>query len=968
MATRFEASAGLPTHAKAGCCVSPWHRHRGASAFSCGLLAAVLGASCTPGTQPPPDEEKTYAWAKVAETPGSALTAISGTSANNVYAVGADDTTGPIVLHWDGSDWTRLQTGVRGDLWWVFAVDDVVFMSGANSNILKYDGEFERMSTPGLGKYVVYGIWGSSATNVYAVGAVTGRNGFIWHYDGTAWTALDAPGGLPQDDNHDIPQFLKVWGTAADDVWVVGQNGVLLRGNAADGFQVVPTDSDSLLFTVHGIANRVVAVGVETDGVLLDVESGVTQVSVPGSQLLQGVWIMPNGKLWTCGAQGDIYRETSNGLVKQDTGFEGAVQSLHAVWVDEDEGVWAVGGSVLSPPLANGELIYGHPTKAAPTAVRIESPTATVDTSCPAAAIDPEPTRSIARRWNEQLLNSIRRDTPRPTVHARNLFHFSAAVWDAWAAYDDTATGYLVREKLTADDVQAAREEAISYAAYRLLSHRYSAAVGGAVSTSCYSSFMDVLGYDVNNTSTEGDSPAALGNRIGQAYIDGYANDGSNEANNYADPDAYSPTEPKLTVDQVGSNTTDPTKWQQLILAEAVTQNGIPEGSGVQGYIGAHWRDVTPFAITRPAEGGLYFDVPAPTTLDDELVEATVELVVKSSGMDPNDDTMIDISPGAIGNNPLGTNDGTGYDVNPATGLPYEPELVRLGDFSRVLAEFWADGPASETPPGHWNTVANDVADSAGFERRLFGTGDELDALSWDVHMYFALNGAVHDAAIAAWEQKREFLTARPITLIRTLGALGQRTNPDGPSYNPNGLPLVDDVIEVITDESSAPGQRHAHLRRYIGEVAVRSWRGEPGDRKGEVSGVGWLRATEWIPYQRRTFVTPAFPGFVSGHSTFSRSAAEVITEITGSAYFPGGIGGYSFDPGWLTFEKGPSASIELRWATYYDAADQAGQSRLWGGIHVRQDDFNGRIMGSQIGAQAIELANEYFTGTISEE
>jgi hypothetical protein len=290
--------------------------------------------------------------------------------------------------------------------------------------------------------------------------------------------------------------------------------------------------------------------------------------------------------------------------------------------------------------------------------------------------------------------------------------------------------------------------------------------------------------------------------------------------------------------------------------------------------------------------------------------------------------------------------------------------MVRRGDFTRVLAEFWADGPASETPPGHWNTVANHLSDYPNFERRLFGSGELLDPLSWDVHVYLALNGAVHDAAIAAWELKRTHLTARPITLIRTLGARGQRSDPGGPSYDPEGLPLVEGLIEVITEASSAPGERHAHLARYVDEVAVRSWRGEPGDRANEIGGVGWIRATQWIPYQRRTFVTPAFPGFVSGHSTFSRSAAEVLTELTGSSYFPGGIGGYTLEPDWLGFEDGPSGTVELQWATYYDAADQAGQSRLWGGIHVRQDDFAGRTIGSEIGMRAVDLASTYFNGS----
>ena len=104
--------------------------------------------------------------------------------------------------------------------------------------------------------------------------------------------------------------------------------------------------------------------------------------------------------------------------------------------------------------------------------------------------------------------------------------------------------------------------------------------------------------------------------------------------------------------------------------------------------------------------------------------------------------------------------------------------------------------------------MINDVSEHPEFSRRLFGSGDELDPLSWDVHVYLALNGAVHDAAIAAWELKRKYLSARPITLIRYMAERGQRTDPDAPSYDPEGLPLVDGLIEVITEESSAPASR----------------------------------------------------------------------------------------------------------------------------------------------------------------
>jgi hypothetical protein len=117
------------------------------------------------------------------------------------------------------------------------------------------------------------------------------------------------------------------------------------------------------------------------------------------------------------------------------------------------------------------------------------------------------------------------------------------------------------------------------------------------------------------------------------------------------------------------------------------------------------------------------------------------------------------------------------------------------------------------------------------------------------------------------------------------------------------------------------------------------------------------------MPYQLPTFVTPSFPGFISGHSTFSRAAAEVLTGITGSEYFPGGLSSWSVPAGSLRITVGPSADVALQWATYYDAADQAGQSRLFGGIHVQADDFTGRLIGSSCGKDAWILAQRYYAG-----
>jgi hypothetical protein len=256
------------------------------------------------------------------------------------------------------------------------------------------------------------------------------------------------------------------------------------------------------------------------------------------------------------------------------------------------------------------------------------------------------------------------------------------------------------------------------------------------------------------------------------------------------------------------------------------------------------------------------------------------------------------------------------------------------------------------------------VSDSPDLELRIGGEGDEVDRLEWDVKLYLALNGAVHDAAIAAWAVKGFYDSARPISMIRFLGGNGQASDPDGPSYDPEGLPLEPGLIEMVTTESSAPGERHAHLADHVGEIAIRSWVGFPEDPETETSGVGWIRAVEWVPYQRSTFVTPAFAGYVSGHSTFSRAAAEVMTAFTGSEFFPGGMHEWTTPAGELLHEEGPTEDTTIEWATYYDAADQAGISRIYMGIHIPADDYGGRRIGSECGIEAWARAQRYFDGT----
>jgi hypothetical protein len=580
--------------------------------------------------------------------------------------------------------------------------------------------------------------------------------------------------------------------------------------------------------------------------------------------------------------------------------------------------------------------------------------------------------QAIARDWDEQALAAIRLDRPHPPVHARNLFSLSVCMYDAWAAYDPVAVGYVYRGKHSVPDLAAARREAISYAAYRILMERYALSLNSTNTLQALSAHMLSLGYDTNNTSRDTSTPAGVGNSVYDAVSSWFINDGARQTNNYVDATPgqggyLTVNRDYLVTGMSGTTLTDVNHWQPLAIADALDQNGRPEGP-LQKFLGSQWLGVRPFALNRSAVGTPWID-PGPmprlgTASTEEFRTNVVEVIRRSSQLTPDDGALVDISPASFGNNSLGANDGAGYPVNPFTGQPYAPTLVKRGDFARVLAEFWADGPNSETPPGHWNVLANFVSDDPAFQKRLGGAGPVVDDLEWEVKLYVALNAALHDAACAAWGLKRYYDGWRPISAIRYMGQSGQCTDPAAPAYTTNGLPLVPDLIELVTTNSAAPGGRHAGLKPNT--VALFAWPGQPANPTNQYSGVKWIQAADWLPYQKKTFVTPAFPGYISGHSTFSRAAAEVLAAITGSPFFPGGLSSYSFPQTYaLTFEQGPTQPIDLQWATYYDAADQAGLSRLWGGIHPPVDDLTGRRTGAQCGKLAWALVQKYFDGSI---
>lgn len=644
---------------------------------------------------------------------------------------------------------------------------------------------------------------------------------------------------------------------------------------------------------------------------------------------------------------------------------------------------------------------------------------------------------SAAREWNEQLMAAIRINLPNPPAHARNLHHLGTAMYDAWAAYDTTAVGYIYNEKIsplpgTPAAIEAARHEAISYAAYRVMRSRFASGQGSATTLANIDNKMLALGYSptVGQAALTTDpTPAELGKRCGQAILTWGSTDGFSQT---AYPQAYNdavnpnmlvvsgstvramsvlgnngefPTEANMplgvgfplvaNMEQAYTHNADPNFWQPLALSASVTQNGIPTPGGVQGFVGVQGLATTPFGLTRTNPLQPWRDIGPPSRLSVPGNPSPTDAGYKAAAMDVlrksarlNDQTIIDIGPGGFGNNPIGTDDGTGFPVNPVTGFPYAPNPAKRGDFARVIAEFWADGPNSETPPGHWHVLFNEVSDDPLIVKKIRGVGPTVNDLEWDVKGYLALSGATHDAACAAWSLKRYYHGTRPITMIRYMGTMGQSSNPGGPSYHTQGLPLETDVVEVITAVSSDTGGKHeliwdVYTNAYvpgvfhIGKIAIYSYPGEgrtnppaqlPPVPATTQNTIRWMFAKDWLPFQRKTFNTPAFPGYVSGHSTFSRSAAEALTLFTGSSSFPGGFHNQVIPANSMQIDLGPSADVDLQWNTYYDGADQAGQSRRWGGIHPSEDDYPARVLGSDIGKAAYALAEKYWTGTIVNE
>jgi hypothetical protein len=458
-------------------------------------------------------------------------------------------------------------------------------------------------------------------------------------------------------------------------------------------------------------------------------------------------------------------------------------------------------------------------------------------------AAAPARAESVVTIWDQAALDAVRDTKPGPPVVARAMAIVHTACFDAWAAYDDRAVGtrlgsYIRRP--AAERTHANKRKAVSFAAYRALCDLFPQEAEVAY----FTSVLRRLGYDPDETSLDPSTPAGMGNLAARALLDYRHGDGSNQLGDlhpgaYSDYTGYTPVN---TPQQI----LDPNRWQPL---------EVDDGAGgvkTQQCIAPHWGNVVPFALKssaelRPARGPARYPSHR-------------------------------------------------YAEQARKALDYSAHLT---DRQKVIVEYWADGPASELPPGHWCLLAQWVSQRHGY------------GLDQDVKLFFALANATMDAGIGCWETKRFYDSVRPITAVHFL----------------------------------------------YGDKKVTAW-------AGPYRGTQRIRGRDWSPYgQAATIRTPAFPEYTSGHSTYSAAAAEILRRFTGTDKFGYsitiGIGQSLTEPG-VT----PRKPITLRFQTYTDAAEQAGMSRIYGGIHFMDGNLDAQSMGRRIGNRVWQKALTYIRGT----
>jgi hypothetical protein len=520
-----------------------------------------------------------------------------------------------------------------------------------------------------------------------------------------------------------------------------------------------------------------------------------------------------------------------------------------------------------------GATVVGVSTHA-PTAAAANGPAWPIETYG-----TPSDKDNVVIRWDEQLLSAIRAypGPTGPTITARALAEMHTAMYDAWAAYDQAAVPATPNAPLlepTGPNTAATRDEAMSYAAYRVLADLFPWEPAGSIFQDKdlpdgrkYRTPDELLvaqGFSPSNTTQDPGTAAGIGNVAAAATIAYCHQDGSNQLGGYANTTTYR-TDPTKTYN-TWNNVVDKWSWQPMcVMSAAAAARATPpspfpsECTGdfaQQKPLTPQWSTIRTFGPEDPATGYPPLFAPPGPNADGTHTQATADI----------DKELADSS--------------------------------NLSDTQKMKAEYWADGPNSEFPPGHMAVFAQ------AFSRMLGDTADQ------DVKLFFALGQALLDASVFAWTTKYQYDSERPTTGIR---------------------------------------------ERYRGKM-ITSW-------LGPKKGYGKVLGQYWLPYQPLNVVTPGFPEYVSGHSTFSAAGRLVINQFFGTDNFNAKViipaGSSRIEPG-VT----PAKTLTFNWKTLSDMADDAGMSRRYGGIHFESGDQQGRALGRLAGYNVWVKAQGYFAGT----
>ena len=461
---------------------------------------------------------------------------------------------------------------------------------------------------------------------------------------------------------------------------------------------------------------------------------------------------------------------------------------------------------------------------------------------------------SVVSDWNKVALAEVRLAKQGPPVVARSLAIAHTCMYDAWASYNDKALGAVVGDTLRRPAGQrngANGKEAISYAAYGCLRNVF------PTGETRLRAALTAMGYNPDNQSIDPSTPAGLGNSVALAVIASRRNDGSNqygdlEPGAYKDYTGYAAQNAPLTYCTAQGAACAP-----LVIQDEYKWQPLYNDMGVlQSFIAPHWAQVKPFALTSADQfdnlPGIK-DVPSIQRDNPAKYKNNVDLVLK-----------------------------------------YSRELTPE---RKLIVEYWADGPESEFPPGHWGLFAQHVSDR------------DNNSIGKDAKMFFAMHNASFDAGIAAWHLKRKFEGVRPITAVRFF----------------------------------KQGQ------------SILAW-GGPGRPIEAIQG------EKWMAYNPGSNPTPAFPGYVSGHSTFSSASATVLRLFTGSDRLDYQV---TLAANFGRVEPGvPAVPTVISYKKFSDAVYDAGMSRLYGGIHFKDDNTAGQLIGNAIGELVYAKAKTLFNGS----